>query len=221
MKSTVDGSYIIIEGIDGAGKTSQMTFIENYFKKIGRQAYLTREPSAGLIGVFIRNELLSGKHTVGSNTIQTLFTADRMEHVKSMTSVVESGVDVISDRGYLSGIAYQPTDEEAQFSLGLHRLCMRGFKPTFTIFLDLEPEVAIERLNARLMGPGNSYMDCHKKHEIFENEERLIMARDRYHRTMDLLGKEGEVFHVIDASGSMEHVSYLIKEILDLHHGIL
>lgn len=102
------GALIVIEGIDGAGTTTQTDLLVAWLTRIGIPSIATREPSDGPIGVVARKHL--GRHLdLASPEAEALaFAADRMDHVASeIVPALARGTTVVADRYYLSSLAYQ------------------------------------------------------------------------------------------------------------------
>lgn len=138
---------IVIEGLDGAGTTTQARLVVEALRGQGRPAHLTREPSDGPVGKLIR-EMLVGKHAIeGEKLSQTtfglLFAADRLDHLqREVEPALQRGEIVISDRWYHSSLAYQGTDtERAWISL----LNQRARRPDLTVLLRVRAETAARR----------------------------------------------------------------------------
>jgi len=101
---------IVLEGLDGAGTTTQARRLVEHLRRRGQRAHGTREPSDGPIGRLIR-EMLVGQHAVAAGAIRQstfglLFAADRMDHLqREVEPQLAAGVTVISDRWYHLSLA--------------------------------------------------------------------------------------------------------------------
>jgi len=110
----VAGRLIVIEGLDGAGTTTQARRLVEHLNAKGTRAHLTREPSDGPVGRLIR-EMLVGSHaipgaTISQGTFGLLFAADRLDHMqREVEPALAAGKLVVSDRWYHSSLAYQGT----------------------------------------------------------------------------------------------------------------
>jgi dTMP kinase len=140
--------FLVLEGIDGAGTTTQTERLVAHLTRLGRQAHATREPSQGPIGRLLR-EMLAGGHAaaagqrVAGSTMALLFAADRRDHLqREIEPALAAGSDVVSDRYLLSSLAYQA--EEAD-RLWVTQLARDVRRPDLTILLDLPIEVAALR----------------------------------------------------------------------------
>ncbi len=138
---------IVIEGLDGAGTTTQARLVVEALRGRGRPAHLTREPSDGPVGKLIR-EMLVGQHAIAGEklsqtTFSLLFAADRLDHLqREVEPALARGEVVISDRWYHSSLAYQGTDtERAWISL----LNQRARRPDLTVLLRVRAETAARR----------------------------------------------------------------------------
>lgn len=103
------GRFIVLEGIDGSGTTTQAHALVAAIERRGGTALYTREPSDGPVGRYIRT-ILRGEldHTSSERTMAALFAADRLDHWdREISPALEVGTDVICDRYVLSSLAYQ------------------------------------------------------------------------------------------------------------------
>lgn len=142
------GRLVVVEGIDGAGTTTQAGRLHAALRDQGRDAHLTREPSDGPVGRLLR-ELLAGRHQpVDATTMALLFAADRADHLqREVEPALARGAVVISDRWYHSSLAYQGTEEDRQW---IRVLNARARRPDLTIFLEVPAETAAARRAADL-----------------------------------------------------------------------
>ena len=152
------GRFVVIEGIDGAGTTTQVGVLADRLRGDKSQVRVTREPSDGPIGTLARL-VITGRivapsgRAPGWQTMALLFAADRMDHVEAEIEpfVAEGGV-VLSDRYDASSLAYQSVmsgrggETAVEWIRSLNRHALR---PDLTIVLDLPPEVAAVRREAR------------------------------------------------------------------------
>ncbi len=137
----------MIEGLDGAGTTTQARRLVEHLNAQGTPAHGTREPSDGPVGRLIR-EMLTGGHAIegeklSQGTFGLLFAADRLDHMqREVEPKLAAGVLVISDRWYHSSLAYQGTGADRDW---IAMLNARARRPDLTIFLKVRPEVAAQR----------------------------------------------------------------------------
>jgi dTMP kinase len=141
------GAFIVIEGLDGSGKTTQARLLVQKLQSSHNAVYTT-EPSRGKIGSFIRECCLFEEKRLGSAAEALLFAADRIEHVQNeVVPALNKGLLVISDRYVYSSLAYQgSTGLNLEWIEGLNK---HALKPDLAIFIDVAPETVMQRLNRK------------------------------------------------------------------------
>ncbi len=144
------GRFIVFEGGDGAGKSTQIKMLGSWLAEKGHEVVLTREPGGTDLGVHLREALLHGGH-VDARTEALLFATDRAHHVASLIRpALARGAVVVSDRFMDSSIAYQGAAR--QLGEGeIRDLSMwgtHGLLPDLTVVLDLSPDAAAARRGA-------------------------------------------------------------------------
>ncbi|WP_394828431.1 dTMP kinase [Pendulispora albinea] len=155
------GRFVVLEGIDGAGTTTQTALLAETLRSEGVRVRATREPSDGPIGALIR-QVLSGRvvapieggtTALGWEPMALLFAADRMDHVQcEIAPFVAQGGVVISDRYDASSLAYQSVTSgraEGDPLAWIRVLNQRAQRPDLTIVLDISAEAAAARRSAR------------------------------------------------------------------------
>ena len=159
MSNARSGRFVVLEGIDGAGTTTQVARLaERLRKEGGPPVRSTREPSDGPIGSLVR-QVLTGRivapegRAPGWATMALLFAADRMDHVESeIEPFLAAGGVIISDRYDASSLAYQSVtsgsggEKAVEWIRALNQHAMR---PDLTIVLDLAANLAAERRSSR------------------------------------------------------------------------
>jgi dTMP kinase len=196
------GKFIVLEGIDGSGTTTQGNLLVLALAGQGVQAIFTHEPSKGPFGQQLR-QLLSGDAEDPSRAwdcMALLFAADRLDHVaREIEPALASGVTVVCDRYDLSSLAYQSATSPAGEAIlpWLRTLNARAPRPDLTLVLDIEADLA-ERRRALRGGPAELYekRDLQRRLTgIYAVAERLVPG-DR-------------IIHV-SADGSVEEVQRLL-----------
>lgn len=141
------GRFITFEGIDGAGKSTQIDVIEATLKARGLEVVRTREPGGTPLGEVIRKELLSVSMDIATETL--LFFASRAEHIaKVIRPAIERGAWVLSDRFTDATYAYQVGGRgfPAQKVEALEAWTHGDLQPDRTVLFDIDPEVASKRV---------------------------------------------------------------------------
>lgn len=141
------GVFICIEGLDGSGKTTQVELLSKKLEK-DFDVLCTSEPSKGLIGDFIRTSYLYGKNRLSPYVEALLFAADRIEHVENeIIPALNKGKIVISDRYVFSSLAYQGSGKiDLDWIQTVNKSILL---PDLAIFLDVEPEKVLSRINSK------------------------------------------------------------------------
>ena len=141
------GIFIVIEGLDGSGKTTQANLLTNRLSH-NHAVVLTAEPSRGKIGTFIRHGCLYEDKRLPTEAEALLFAADRIEHMqKDLKPALNEGKLVICDRYIYSSLAYQGS---AGLSLDwIKTINARALQPDFSILIDVAPERVLERLKRK------------------------------------------------------------------------
>ncbi len=152
------GRFIVLEGIDGAGTTTQTARLVDRLRSEGKHVRGTREPSDGPIGSLVRQVLTGrviapGGRAPGWATMALLFAADRMDHVESEIEplLAEGGV-VVSDRYDASSLAYQSVSSGRGGERAvewIRQLNRHALRPDLTIVLDLPSDIAATRREVR------------------------------------------------------------------------
>ncbi len=203
------GKFIVLEGVDGAGKSTQLALLAARLRELGRKVELTAEPTSSALGGLLR-DALSGLTPRSSGELAALFLADRVAHnenpVSGIKKALSQGTDVLCDRYYYSSFAYQGLDSEEDWVYEMNLNCPAIQTPDLCVFLDLDPERCEERMTERGERP-----------EIFENREALRRTRERYQRVFErLAGREN--IRIVDADAPAEKVSErifaLVRELL-------
>ncbi len=203
-----DGIFVVLEGIDGAGTTTQCERYAAHLRAAKRLVHTTREPSTGPIGSLIRLVLTHRVVLPTSRQAQAmalLFAADRLDHIESeIAPLLRDGYVVISDRYDLSSIAYQSLTADGAYSTieWIRTLNRYAIRPDITIVLDVPPEVAAQRRRAR----GGAV-------EIFDDAEIQARLAEAYLRAEELVPGD-RVIH-IDGHMSADEVTQAIIHALE------
>ena len=191
--------FLVIEGLDGTGKTTQSRILADRLEALGIEAVIQAEPTPGQYGRLCR-EALSGRLDVTKSQLALLFTLDRIDHNKNGTDGIDKllseGKVVISDRYYYSTLAYQGVDVGMDWLKNANLGCADIRKPDLVIFLDLEPAKSLERISASRDASAI---------EIYENMTYLTKIRATFTEVINSL--PGENIRVISADASIEEVA--------------
>lgn len=195
---TKRGRFIVIEGIDGSGKSTHIPLLAKRLMADGRRVYTTAEPTVSLSGGLLR-DALSGVTPKTTCEIASMFLLDRIFHnvnpVNGIEKFLAEGVDVICDRYYYSSLAYQGSETDFDWVLDMNLNCPEIRKPDLCIFLDLSPEKSLERISKNRMVK-----------EIYEEKDRLEKFRKRYFDIFEML-KFTDNIAVLDTDRDIESIA--------------
>ncbi|MGJ8673943.1 dTMP kinase [Rubritalea sp.] len=189
------GLLIVIEGIDGTGKSSQARMLAEALRTSGVEVLLDREPSDGPFGKILRASMTEGRLAPADEL--ELFHKDRRQHVTDViTPTLDRGCHVVLDRYYFSTMAYQGANG---FDVNELRATNESFAPApdLLFILDLDVDAALERIGSR----GDEANE-------FEQRDALQFCRDVF-----LSVKDESYARVVDSSPSLEEIH---KEMLEI-----
>ncbi|WP_455364109.1 dTMP kinase [[Eubacterium] cellulosolvens] len=144
MPKRKDGFFIVIEGVDGSGKSLHSRLLHQELIRRGEHVTLTAEPSRGEVGEFIKYLIRERKKS--QPIVETLlFTADRLEHLESeIEPSLKDGFIVVCDRYYYSTFAYQGAQGvDIDWIIKLNSFAR---KPDLAFYLDIPPDIALQRI---------------------------------------------------------------------------
>ncbi len=199
------GKFITIDGVEGAGKSTQITFICDYLKAKNINVILTREPGGTDLGEKIRELLLSNNtQSMHSDTELLLMFAARNEHINTkIIPALERGDWVLSDRFTDASYAYQGGGRGLDIERieQLENWVLQDFTPDMTLLLDIPVELGMSRVESR----GEKDRIELEAMDFFERVRQAYIARSE---------KYPQRIKLIDSSGAREHTSKQIEKIL-------
>ncbi len=205
--------FITLEGIEGAGKTSQLKNIIAFFEARGYECLTTREPGGTSIGAKIRGILLDPANSnLHAGAELLLYVADRVQHIETVIKPhLEAGRVVLCDRFFDATMVYQGYARglDKAMILDLHRLACNDLKPDLTLLFDLDPEVGLARAWRQINSGGRTDMESR-----FE-QEKVTFHRKVREGYLDLARREPGRFRMIDAGQDQNQVTMAILKVLD------
>lgn len=200
------GCFIVFEGIDGAGKSTQARLLSERLEGLGRRVVMTAEPTDLASGRELRR-VLRGEVKKSDCEIAAMFTLDRIAHNtdadQGIEALLSEGACIICDRYYYSTLAYQGSVVDYGWVKAMNTICPEIRHPDVCIFLDLTPEQSMKRISV-----GRDSV------EIYENEETLARVRDTFMKVIEDM-RETDRIEIVDASGEIEKISDRIFEIVE------
>jgi dTMP kinase len=204
--------FITLEGVEGAGKTSQVQNVIAFFRGKGYECVTTREPGGTPIGEQIRAILLdSANSDLDSGTELLLYLADRVQHIQSSIKPnLEAGRVVICDRYMDATLVYQGYARGLGMDLihQLHQLMCPDVQPDLTLLFDLDPKVGLSRAWRRIADQEEAEDESRFEQETLDFHQKV---RKGY---LVLAHKEPQRIKVIDALPDKEHIARQIQGVL-------
>ena len=193
------GKFIVFEGIDGAGKTTQAELLAKKLREDGKKVVMTAEPTGFEGGKRLR-DALSGRIKKSECEMAVMFVADRIEHnihpTEGIRALVNEGAYVICDRYYYSTLAYQGQSTDYGWVKEMNLSCPEISRPDLCIYLDLTPAQSLERITK-----GRESV------EIYENEETLTKVRNTFLSVIEDMRNEGDRIERVDAYDTVENIA--------------
>ncbi len=181
--------YIVFEGIDGAGKSTQINLLKDWLISNGFNVETVVEPTDSDVGKLIR-KILTYPNATESNiqkTLGLLFAADRLILMDKLDKLEQENKVVLSDRSFYSSLVYQKPQE------WIYEINKFAKIPDLVLLMDLDVTTSVSRCD---------------KEDTFENEEFLTIVKDSYQK----LAKSNNNFKVINANNGVNKVSSDIKK---------
>lgn len=195
IKNSYPGKFIVFEGLDGSGQSTQAGLLRDFFINKGLEVILTKEPTKdSLTGKKIR-QVLDKMTEASPRSLQELFVEDRKEHLEKLViPALKEGKIVISDRYFFSTFAYGASD-----SLSLEELIdmnQEFLLPDLTIILKVSPEACVSRIEKRGSGV-----------QLFEKAEKL----KKVWQTYEILPNRFKNVYIIDGEKTINEVFNEVK----------
>ncbi len=205
-EKTMKNKFIVVEGLDGSGKSTQIQKLAENLKAKGERVYITAEPQNYETGAYIRR-ILSESLERNMYLQAALFLADRLEHITNkdcgIKKYLDEGYTVICDRYYYSSFAYQGTASDIDWVMDINLKCPEILTPDVCIFLDVNPDTCKERIDK-----GRDSVELYEK-----STELMKKIRKNFLDVFDKLS-EKENIKIIDANRGLDEIqSEIIKAI--------
>jgi len=196
---TVLKGFIVFEGLDGAGTTTQSRLLCENFRKTATPCFLTCEPTESFIGRTVRS-VLQKRETVGPGTLARLFSADRNDHLyhpeNGILEQLKKGLIVVCDRYLFSSLAYQSIDWDFDDVWELN--CSFPL-PEHLLFLDVNPEESQRRI-----------LERDAPQEIYEKKDLQDKIRSNYFDAFQHFEGTRMDLHVFDGTLPVQELQNMI-----------
>jgi dTMP kinase len=204
--------FITLEGIEGSGKTTQISRLVEFLEDRGIECVTTRQPGGTLIGENIRSILLDPANSALEPMAELLlYMADRSQHIDELIRPsLEAGKTVICDRYFDATVVYQGFARGLNIELirKLHQILFDDLKPDITLLLDLAPQVGLQRAWQQLNNGQRSGLESRFEAETVTFHEKV---RAGY---LELARLEPNRFQIVDAAQSQDQVFTAISTII-------
>ncbi len=198
VKNPYSGKFIVIEGLDGSGLTTQAHLLVNFLHSKKIDAILTKEPTKNSsVSQEIEN-ILSQRKPMGAFGLQRLFAQDRKEHLENVIiPSLKEGRWVVCDRYLFSSLAFGAETEEEMEEI--FKLNENFLMPDLVIFIKVSPEICLKRIQKR-----------GEEIKLFEKKEKLEKVFENYMK----LTQKFDNFVIVDGEKSIDEVSKEIQKII-------
>lgn len=183
--------FIVLEGIDGSGKSTQARLLETRLENEHQLVHRTFEPTDNKIGRHIR-AIIRQEETVHPETLAALFVADRLDHILDesygMKAQLANGNHIICDRYYFSSYAYHSLDVPMDWVIDANSLCAKLLKPDIIFFIDVDPAISMQRI-----------ANNREQTDLFETKTQLEQIRANY---LEAFEKKKDKEHIVVIDGN-------------------
>jgi dTMP kinase len=181
-------NFIVFEGLDGSGQSTQASLLAKYLEANGRKVLVTKEPTNNLIGGLIRGAL-THEWSPSNHVIQLLLAADRGHHLeREILPALSKGYTVICDRYLFSSLAFGSITDDSEY---LKVVNSKYPLPEHIFYIQTTPKISLQRIHSNRFEIG-----------LFEEEAKLEKVATAYQRILtDFSG-----VHVINGEQSIEEV---------------
>ncbi len=201
IKNNFPGKFIVIEGLDGSGKSAQVDLLINFLRESGKEVIITKEPTTESEAGRKIKQALRKEIEIEPMELQKLYVEDRQEHLeKKVIPALEQGKFVVSSRYAFSTFAYGYSD-----GLDVNQLIemnSRFLLPDLTIIVDVNPENCIKRIEGR-----------GEPKELFEQKEKLTKVNEIYKDIPNMF----ENVIMVDGEKPIEQVFEQVKKVVLSH----
>jgi len=199
IKNNYSGKFIVVEGLDGSGKSAQVDLVIDYLKQKDKEVIVTKEPTVESEAGRKVKQALRGEIVVEPLELQKLYVQDRKEHLQNkVIPALKNGKFVVSSRYSFSTFAYGYSDGlDTDLLIKLNE---EFLLPDLTIIVDVNPESCIERIEGR-----------GEPKELFEKKEKLTRVNDFYKKIPEMF----ENVFVVNGEKAIPEVFEEIKKIIE------
>ena len=194
------GKFIVIDGCDFTGKSTQIQKIASYLRNKNIKHITTREPGGTKFGEQIREIILESGKKLHPYTELLLFMSSRSEHIYGkIIPMLEQGISIICDRFLASSFVYQGVlhGVPSEVILSVHKTILNNFQPNLTFIMDMNPEIILQRMQAVAFKGCNAYDSTQLKEIAQIRNGFLEFTKIQECTIVDANQEQEKVFEVI------------------------
>jgi len=196
------GKLIVVEGIDGCGKTTQIKMLVDYLNKEGLPTVERSNVSSGSLGKGIRDVLLRGDLKLSNTELACLFIVELKNVAKEIEALLNEGTNVVCSRWYYSTLAYAGVSD-VEYDL-IDSLTKDILVPDIVFYLNVSVETAMNRINFR-----------NETKEIYENVDKLTSIKNRYAKVWNMRSYDTKLITIpSDDAMSIDAIHTLIRNFI-------
>ena len=208
MNSSILKNFIVFEGLDGCGKSSQVKLLANHLEKLGKRVNYSCEPTDGPIGKMVR-DVLQHRIKTTPKALALLYSADREDHIfhnkTGIAYTTQDGIFEISDRYFYSSLAYQSVNVDYNYVENINNFPY----PELLIYIDVPVELCLKRIDKR-----------GEEKELFEKKEFLEKVEKNFKYAIKNANKNTKLL-VVDGRKTIEAIAEEIATFVDQHYNFI
>ena len=193
------GKFIVFEGCEGVGKSTQISLLKEYFKNTEQKAIFTREPGGTPLAEEIRN-LIKSDNSITAIEEAYLFAGARAHHVSNVIiPALNQGISVVCDRFILSSLAYQGKARGLGYSVinEINHHAMQGIKPDVTIFFDLSPRQSFRKAQGKVIENDRIENESDAFHALVFDGFKELIKKDNSIISISPTGNKDNTFNLV------------------------
>lgn len=208
MNSSILKNFIVFEGLDGCGKSSQVKILANHLENLKKKVAFSCEPTDGPIGRMVR-DVLQHRIKTTPKALALLYSADREDHLFNVHHGIfystQEGRFEISDRYFYSSLAYQSVNVDYYYVKEINSFP----SPEILIYIDVPVDICLKRIDKR-----------GEEKELFEKKEFLEKVEKNFKFAIQNCNPATKVL-IVDGTKTIDEIAKEIEHFIDKHYGFI